>query len=144
MLLADDSPYPYKGKIETTETVFEGNSGTIAFRATFPNPKRLLRHGATGKIRLSTDVDNAVLVPQKAVFEVQDKNFVYVVDASNKVRTRSFIPSSRVDQFYIVQSGLKPGDRIVYEGIQSLKDGMSIIPKSLPAKSLQALYASAR
>lgn len=144
LLLADDSRYPYKGKIETTETVFEGNSGTIAFRATFPNPKRLLRHGATGKIRLTTDVDDAVLVPQKAVFEVQDKNFVYVVDANNKVRTRSFIPSSRVDQFYIVQSGLKPGDRIVYEGIQSLKDGMSIIPKALPAKSLQALYASAR
>ncbi|QMW01545.1 efflux RND transporter periplasmic adaptor subunit [Spirosoma foliorum] len=144
LLLADDSPYPYKGKIETTETVFEGNSGTIAFRATFPNPKRLLRHGATGKIRLETDVDDAILVPQRAVFEVQDKNFVYVVDASNKVRSRSFIPSSRVDQFYIVQSGLKPGDRIVYEGIQSLKDGMRIVPKALPAKRLQALYASAR
>ncbi|MFD2935293.1 efflux RND transporter periplasmic adaptor subunit [Spirosoma flavum] len=144
LLLADDSPYPYKGKIETTETVFEGNSGTIAFRATFPNPKRLLRHGATGKVRLSTDVDDAVLVPQRAVFEVQDKDFVFVVDAQNKVSSRNFIPSSRVDQFYIVQSGLKPGDRIVYEGIQSLKDGMSIVPKPLPAKRLQALYASAR
>ncbi len=144
LLLADDSPYPYKGKIETTETEFEDNSGTIAFRATFPNPKRLLRHGATGKIRLTTDVDDAVLVPQKAVFEVQDKNFVYVVDASNKVKARSFVPSSRVDQLYIVQSGLEPGDRIVYEGIQSLKDGMTITPKTLPAKSLQAVYASAR
>ncbi|AUD03652.1 efflux RND transporter periplasmic adaptor subunit [Spirosoma pollinicola] len=144
LLLADDSPYPYKGKIETAETEFEDNSGTIAFRATFPNPKRLLRHGATGKVRLTTDVDDAVLVPQRAVFEVQDKNFVYVVDGTNKVRTRSFIPSSRVDQFYIVQSGLKPGDRIVYEGIQGLKEGMSIVPKPLPAKSLQALYASAR
>ena len=92
LLLADDHAYPYKGKIETTETIFEGNSGTIAFRARFPNPKRLLRHGATGKIRLATDVDDAVLVPQKAVFEVQDKNFVYVVDANNKVKTRSFVP----------------------------------------------------
>ncbi|MBD2757619.1 efflux RND transporter periplasmic adaptor subunit [Spirosoma validum] len=144
LLLADDSPYAYKGKIETTETEFEDNSGTIAFRATFPNPKRLLRHGATGKIRLETDVDDALLVPQKAVFEVQDKNFVYVVDAANRVKARSFIPSSRVDQLYIVQSGLKPGDRIVYEGIQSLKDGMKINPKTLPTKSLQAMYASAR
>jgi RND family efflux transporter MFP subunit len=144
LLLADDSHYPYKGKIQTTETVFEGNSGTIAFRASFPNPARLLRHGATGKIRLSNDVDDAVLVPQKAVFEVQDKNFVYVVDARNKVRSRSFVPSSRINQFYIVQSGLKPGDRIVYEGIQSLKDGMTIVPKPLPTKSLQALYASAQ
>ncbi|GAB3768536.1 efflux RND transporter periplasmic adaptor subunit [Spirosoma horti] len=144
LLLADDSPYPYKGKIETTETEFEDNSGTIAFRATFPNPKRLLRHGATGKIRLTTDVDDAVLVPQRAVFEVQDKNFVYVVDATNKVQSRSFVPSSRVDQFYIVQSGLKPGDRIVFEGIQSLKDGMRITPKALPVKRLQAMYTSAR
>ena len=143
LLLADDSMYPYKGKIETTETEFEDNSGTIAFRATFPNPKRLLRHGATGKIRLSTDVDDAILVPQKAVFEVQDKNFVYVVGPNNRVRTRSFVPRSRVDQLYVVQSGLKPGERVVYEGIQSLKDGMTIIPKPLPTQSLQALYASA-
>ncbi|MBC3785629.1 efflux RND transporter periplasmic adaptor subunit [Spirosoma utsteinense] len=144
LLLADDSAYPHKGRIETTETVFEGNSGTIAFRASFPNPDRLLRHGATGKVRLTTDVDDAVLVPQKAVFEVQDKNFVYVVDAGNKVRTRSFVPSSRVDQFYIVKSGLAPGDRIVYEGIQSLKDGMTIVPKPLPASALKTLYASAQ
>ncbi|GAB3022996.1 efflux RND transporter periplasmic adaptor subunit [Spirosoma pulveris] len=144
LLLADDSVYPYKGKIETTETVFEGNSGTIAFRASFPNPKQLLRHGATGKIRMSNDVDDALLVPQKAVFEVQDKNFVYVVDANNKIKSRSFVPSSRVDQFYIVQSGLKEGDRIVYEGIQSLKDGMTIVPKPLAPSSLQALYAAAR
>ncbi|GAB3717923.1 efflux RND transporter periplasmic adaptor subunit [Spirosoma flavus] len=144
LLLADDSPYPYKGKIETTETIFEDNSGTIAFRATFPNPKRILRHGATGKVRVETDVDDAVLVPQKAVFEVQDKNFVYVVDAQNKVKARSFVPRSRVDQLYIVQSGLQPGDRIVYEGIQSLRDGMTIVPKSLPTKNLQALYASAQ
>lgn len=144
LLLADDSPYPHRGKIETTETVFEGNSGTIAFRATFPNPNRLLRHGATGKIRLTTDVDDAVLVPQKAVFEVQDKNFVYVVDGGNKVRTRSFVPSSRVEQFYVVKSGLKPGDRVVYEGIQQLRDGLAITPRMLPADSLKALFAAAQ
>lgn len=143
LLLADDTPYPHRGRIETMETVFEGNSGTIAFRATFPNPNRLLRHGATGKIRLTTDVDDAVLVPQKAVFEVQDKNFVYVVDGANRVRTRSFIPRSRVDHFYIVQSGLKPGDRVVYEGIQNLKDGMIIDPRPLSSDTLRIMFASA-
>ncbi|WP_020604738.1 efflux RND transporter periplasmic adaptor subunit [Spirosoma spitsbergense] len=144
LLLADDTVYPYKGKIETTETIFEGNSGTIAFRARFPNPNQLLRHGATGKVRLSTDVTNAILVPQKSVFDVQDKSFVYIVDAKNKVTTRNFVPQSRVDQFYIVQSGLKSGDRIVYEGVQSIKDGMTIIPKTMPADSLLAMYATAR
>ncbi len=144
LLLADDSVYPYKGKIETTETIFEGNSGTIAFRARFPNPNQLLRHGATGKVRLSTDVTDAVLVPQRSVFDVQDKSFVYVVDAQNKVKSRSFVSSSRVDQFYIVQSGLRPGDRIVYEGLQNIKDGMTIIPKTMPADSLLAMYSAAR
>ena len=142
LLLADDTKYPYPGKIETTETVFEGNSGTIAFRARFSNPKQLLRHGATGKIRLETDVNDALLVPQKAVFEVQDKNFVYVVDKNNQVKTRSFVPQSRVNQFYIVQSGLKPGERIVYEGTQNIKDGMKIVPKPVPADSLRAMYAT--
>lgn len=144
LLLADDTMYPQKGKIETTETIFEGNSGTIAFRARFPNPDRLLRHGATGKIRLSTDVTDAILVPQKSVFDVQDKSFVYIVDAKNKVTTRNFVPQSRVDQFYIVQSGLKAGDRIVYEGVQNIKDGMTIIPKTMPTDSLLAMYATAR
>lgn len=144
LLLADDTPYPHRGRIETTETVFEGTDGTIAYRARFPNPDHLLRHGATGKIRLETEVDNAVLVPQKAVFEVQDKNFVYVVDGGNKVRTRSFEPQSRTGQFYVVKSGLKPGDRVVYEGIQQLRDGMAITPRFLPADSLKTLFASAQ
>ncbi len=144
LLLADDSHYPHPGKIETTETVFEGNDGTIAFRARFPNPNRLLRHGATGKIRLSTEVDDALLVPQRAVFEVQDKNFVYVVDGGNKVRTRSFVPQSRVDQFYVVKSGLRPGDRVVYEGIQQLREGMTITPRPMPAERVKALFAAAR
>lgn len=142
LLLADDSTYPQLGRIEATETVFDGTSGTIAFRATFPNPNRLLRHGATGKIRLSTEVDDAVLVPQKSVFEVQDKNFVYVVDGGNRVRTRSFVPSSRVDQFYVVKSGLKPGDRVVYEGIQQLRDGMAVTPRLLPPAQQKALFAT--
>ncbi|MBO0936413.1 efflux RND transporter periplasmic adaptor subunit [Fibrella sp. HMF5335] len=144
LLLADGSLYPYKGKIETTETIFEGTSGTIAFRAAFTNPNRLLRHGATGKIRLTTDVDDAVLVPQKAAFEVQDKHFVYVVDGGNKVRTRSFVPQSQIDQFYVVKSGLYVGDRVVYEGIQQLRDGMPVTPRPMSADSVRALFAAAR
>ncbi len=144
LLLADGLPYPHKGKIEATETIFEGNSGTIAFRATFPNPNRLLRHGATGKIRLTTDVDDAVLVPQKAVFEVQDKNFVYVVDGGNKVRARPFVPQSRINQLYVVKSGLHVGDRVVYEGIQQLRDGMAITPRPMRADSVRALFAAAQ
>lgn len=144
LILADGTPYPYRGKVETTETVFEGNDGTIAYRARFPNPNHLLRHGASGNIRLETEVDNAVLVPQKAVFELQDKNYVYVVDGGNKVRTRSFVPQSRIDQFYVVKSGLHAGDRVVYEGIQQLRDGMAITPRPMPTDSVKALFATAQ
>lgn len=135
MVLADESAYPHKGRIEVMESVFEENSGTIAFRARFPNPNKLLKHGSSGKIRLARHVDKALLVPQKAVFEIQDKNYVYVVDASNKVKTRSFVPQGRVGQNYIVQSGLQPGERVVYEGIQNIRDGVEITPRSLTADS---------
>ncbi|WP_234733674.1 efflux RND transporter periplasmic adaptor subunit [Tellurirhabdus bombi] len=142
LLLADNSSYSHKGKIETMETVFEGNSGTIAFRARFPNPDKLLKHGATGKVRLASAVTDAVLVPQKAVFEIQDKNYVFVVDDSNKVKMKSFIPQSRIDQFYLVSSGLEPGETVVYEGIQNIRDGMEITPKPLSADSVLALTAA--
>ncbi|WP_420150153.1 efflux RND transporter periplasmic adaptor subunit [Spirosoma sp.] len=135
MMLADETPYPQKGRIETMESVFEEESGTIAFRARFPNPQKLLKHGSSGKIRLPIVVSDAFLVPQKAVFEVLDKNYVYVVDASNKVRSRSFVPQARVGLNYIVRSGLKPGERVVYEGIQNIRDGDQIIPQALSADS---------
>lgn len=137
MMLADETPYPFKGRIETMESVFEEESGTIAFRARFPNPKKLLKHGSSGKVRLPSVVSDALLVPQKAVFEVQDKNYVYVVDASNKVKSRSFEPQARIGLNYIVRSGLKPGERVVYEGIQNIHDGDQIVPRALSADSLR-------
>ncbi|GAB3696175.1 efflux RND transporter periplasmic adaptor subunit [Spirosoma flavus] len=130
MMLADETTYPHKGRIETMETVFE-ESGTIAFRARFPNPQKVLKHGSSGKVRLPNIVNDALLVPQKAVFEVQDKNYVYVVDKTNKVKSRSFVPQARVGLNYIVRSGLEPGDRVVYEGIQNVRDGDEIIPEAI-------------
>lgn len=141
--LADNSPYAHKGQIETMESMFEENSGTLAFRARFPNPERLLKHGATGRVRLTNEVENALLVPQKAVFEIQDKNYVFVVDKANKVKMRSFVPSSRHNKYYLVQSGLQPGERVVYEGIQNIREGMQIVPRPIPTDSIPALYAAA-
>ncbi|MFC5409738.1 efflux RND transporter periplasmic adaptor subunit [Larkinella bovis] len=142
LLLADNTPYGQPGKIETMESVFDDGSGTIAFRARFPNPSKVLKHGATGKIRLKSEVDDALLVPQKAVFEVQDRNFVYVVDTANKVKMRSIVPQSRLAQFYLVKSGLEPGDKVVYEGIQNIREGMEIVPQALSADSLLTLNPS--
>jgi membrane fusion protein (multidrug efflux system) len=136
MLLADESLYPHKGRIEVMESVFEDGAGTIAFRARFPNPKHLLKHGSSGKVRLENVMAQALLVPQQATFEVQDKNYVYVVDQHNRVKSRSFVPQGRSGSYYLVQSGLEPGDRVVYEGIQNIRDGAQIVPRTLSTDSL--------
>jgi membrane fusion protein (multidrug efflux system) len=136
LILADGSTYNYTGKIETVASEFEENTGSIAFRARFPNPKNLLKHGGTGKIVLKTSVEDALMVPQKSVFEIQDKNYVYVVDAENKVKMKNFVPRTRIAHYYIVQSGLQPGDKIVYEGVQGIRDGMQIVPRKVAMDSL--------
>ncbi|MBC6489750.1 efflux RND transporter periplasmic adaptor subunit [Flavihumibacter stibioxidans] len=128
LVLADGSAYAHKGRIETIEGEFDESTGSIAFRATFPNPERILKHGASGRVRLSNAANDIVMVPQKAVFEIQDKHFVYVLDKNNQIRQRSFLPSRRIAESYIVASGLNAGDTIVYEGIQNLRDGMTIKP----------------
>ncbi len=133
LVLANGKTYPYPGKIETIEGEFNSETGSIAFRARFPNPDKLLRHGATGKIILTTPIKDVLIIPQKCVFEIQDKNYVFVVDKNNTVRFQNIITQARIDQFYIVSSGLKTGDRVVYEGVQSMKEHTLIkpIPKSL-------------
>jgi membrane fusion protein (multidrug efflux system) len=78
---------------------------------------------------LTNVANDAILIPQKSVFEIQDKNFVYVVDNNNKIATRSFTPKSRLKNAYVLSSGLEAGETIVYEGIQGLKDGATIAPK---------------
>lgn len=138
LVLADGTPYAYPGKIETVEGEFDESTGSIAFRARFSNPDRLLKHGSTGRVLIESRVSNVVLVPQKAVFELQDKDFVLIVDSAGKVQTRSFTPRARLSHFYVVASGLKPGDRIVCEGVQNIRDGARISPQYVRMDTLLA------
>ncbi|OUJ74646.1 efflux RND transporter periplasmic adaptor subunit [Hymenobacter crusticola] len=138
LLLADGTPYSYPGKIQTQESEFDESTGSIAFRAQFPNPDKLLKHGATGRVRLTNPIHNVVLVPQKAVFEIQDKNYVFVVDSANKVKMQAFVPQTRLSDFYVVKSGLKPGQKIVYEGVQDLREGTKIQPRYVTMDDLLA------
>lgn len=136
MTLADGSYYPYKGAIETMAGEFDSGTGSIAFRARFPNPDKLLRHGATATVVIYSPQNSAIVLPQKATFEIQDKTFVYSVGADNKVKMTSITPRVRIDDFYVVSDGLKPGDQIVYEGIQFLRDDMVINPAPVRSDSL--------
>lgn len=136
LVLADGTDYPYTGKVETIESEFEETTGSIAFRARFPNPKGLLRHGASGKVQLSNPLPGAVLVPQKAVFEMQDKNYVFVLDAANQVKMKNFVPGARLANCYVVASGLTAGEKVVYEGVRNLRDGMKINPAVITLDSI--------
>ena len=111
-------------------------------RATFNNPHRLLHSGGSGNIQMPTNINNAILVPQAAVTEIQDKKFVYVVGTNNKVKSTEITVESQNDgQNYIVTGGLHAGDRIVIEGIQNLKNDMVIKPitsQQAAAKRAQA------
>lgn len=127
--LADGTMYPAKGKIETVSGVIEQSTGAVSMRATFPNEKNILRSGSTGSVLLPYTNDNAIIIPQKATFEVQDKKFVYVLQPDNKVKNTEIDAFKLNDgQNYTVTSGLKAGDKIVIEGVNSLRDGMEIKP----------------
>ena len=136
LTLANGEQYPLTGHIETAESEFNPNTGSIALKARFANPDRLLKHGASGKVRLTSELPTALLLPQKAVFEIQDKNYVYVVDGAGLVHARNFMPQARIGNFYVVKEGLRPGERVVYEGAPDLRDGQRIQPKTVLMDSL--------
>ena len=125
--LSDGSIYPLKGRIETVSGIIDTQTGSSNMRATFENPNRLLRSGGSGVIMIPMKNDHAILVPQKATYEIQDKKFVYVLnDDSTVISTEITIASIDNGKEYMVTSGLKAGDRIVTEGVNTLKDGMTI------------------
>ena len=138
LILSDGTSYPHKGKIETHEAEFSDNTGSIAFRAKFPNPQQMLKHGASGKIQLVTTLQGKLLIPQKSVLEIQDKSFVFVVGPNNTVNMKSFTPQVRIADCFVVQDGINPGDQIVYEGIQNLRDGTVIKPRYQQEKLMAA------
>jgi membrane fusion protein (multidrug efflux system) len=145
--LADGSVYTETGKIETVSGVIDQSTGSVRLRATFKNPNHLLKSGGSGSVVIPYKSDNVILIPQTATVEVQDKKYVYVVKADNKVAS-TMIEVAQLDNGadYLVTAGLKAGDRIVVEGIASLQDGMQIKPiteAESAAKQEQAVHMSA-
>ncbi len=129
LILADGSPYKSKGRLQTMEAEINTQTGSLAFRAVFDNANLLLKHGSSGTVRLYKDINNTILIPQKSIVEIQDKNYVFVVDKNNRIGMQNFVPGIRIDNFYTVKSGLKATDKILFEGIQTAKDGEVIVPK---------------
>ncbi|MEJ5055600.1 efflux RND transporter periplasmic adaptor subunit [Sphingobacterium sp. MYb382] len=128
--LANKTNYEELGKIDVIDGQFDQNTGSIMLRATFPNPHGALRSGNTGKIQLKMKHDHALLVPQAATVEVQDKVFVYSLDAANQVTKKQIQIIGRSGTDYLIGDDLKAGDRIVLKGFERLQDGMKITPES--------------
>lgn len=137
--LNDGTEYPLEGKVATVSGVIDNNTGASTVRALFPNPQGVLRSGGTGQVVMPNIHENAIVIPQKATFELQDKKFVYVVNDSNKVvSTPILIDAVNDGKNYVVTSGLKAGDRIAIEGVGTkLKDGMVINPTDPTAQQPQ-------
>jgi len=98
----------------------------IAFRATFPNPNGLLRHGETGNIQMTIPLKNAIIIPQKATFEILEKKYVFVVDKDKVVHSREITIASEMPDLYVIKGGLNENERIMLEGIRKVKDGDKI------------------
>lgn len=130
LILSDGVEYPYKGRLETMEADFEQGTGSIALRVRFPNPDGLIKHGASGKVQMSNELKDVFLIPQKSTFEIQEYNYVYLVDKDNKVNVRSFRPLRRHGLFYVAQD-FATNDKVVLEGIQLLKDEATVKPNPI-------------
>jgi membrane fusion protein (multidrug efflux system) len=140
LLMANNKKFEFPGVVETIEADFNNETGNIAFRATFPNPKGLLRHGETGNIQMTIPLKNALIIPQKATFEVLDKKFVYVVDKDNVIRSREITIAAEMPHIYVVQSGLAATDKILLEGLRLVRENKKIHSQFVePASAMSQL-----
>jgi len=123
LMLANGSKFEYLGEIGAIEANFNNETGNIPFRADFLNPKGLLRHGQTGTVLIHRTQRNAAVIPQRATFEILDKQYVYVIDADGVIHQREIVIQNELDDLYVVKSGLAADDKFVLEGVRQVHDG---------------------
>ncbi len=126
LLLANNHILSQKGEVEVIESEFNNETGNIAFRARFANPDKLLRNGETGKVLMTIPLRKAMVIPQKATYEIQDKKYVFVVDKNNVVKSREITVAGELPDLYVIEAGLSPDEKIVLEGVQKVKDNEKI------------------
>lgn len=126
LVLANGSKFQQSGKIGAIEAQFNNETGNIPFRADFTNPEGLLRHGQTGNVLLHRSLKNAIVIPQRATFEILDKRYVYVIDQDNVVHQREIIVQNELEDIYVIKGGLEVTDKIVLEGVRQVHDGEQV------------------
>jgi membrane fusion protein (multidrug efflux system) len=126
LMMANQKLFDHAGIVKTIEADFNNETGNIAFRATFPNPDGLLRHGETGNILVNVPLKNALIIPQKATFEVLEKKYVFVVDNEDIVRQREITLAAEMPDLYVIKDGLRADERILLEGIRKVRNNEKI------------------
>jgi RND family efflux transporter MFP subunit len=143
LILAAGSEHPAKGKIVFLDRAVDVKTGTLRVRAAFPNPEKLLRPGMFGRIKVDAGLrPDSILVPERAVTELQGKNFVWVIGADNKASQRAVKVGETLGENLLILEGLKAGERIVTEGLQKLREGVPVQPKTA-AQMAEAAAAQA-
>ena len=144
LMMANNKIFDHPGVVETIEADFNNETGNIAFRATFPNPDGLLRHGETGNIQMVVPLKDVLIIPQKATFEILEKKYVFVLDENNIVRSREVTISAEMEDLYAVSVGLAENEKILLEGLRKAQEGDKITYKYLEPYAVLAnlkLYA---
>jgi membrane fusion protein, multidrug efflux system len=130
LILADGSEFPSKGRVTDTLNQVDPKTGTLELQASFPNPRHTLLPGQFGRIRVQVDErKNVIVIPQKAVQQIQSMQTVYTVSADNKALMRPIVTGNRTGELWIVEQGLKPGERIVVEGQLKVRPGAAVEPQ---------------
>ena len=126
LLLANNTLYQSKGNVEVIESEFNNETGNIAFRARFPNTSKLLKHGETGSVQMLVPLRQAIVIPQKATYEIQDKKYVFVVNKNNVLESKEIKITGEIPDLFVIASGITENDKIVLEGVQKVKDDEKI------------------
>jgi membrane fusion protein (multidrug efflux system) len=128
LILVDGSLYDHKGRLDFVDREVDTTTGAMLVQATFPNPEKLLRPGLFTKVRIKMRVvEDAIMIPQRCVMEIQGLHSVFVVDANNTIQSRDIQVGSKVGSSWMVTEGLKQGEKVVYEGLQRVKEGVTVI-----------------
>src|SRR5690606_29697996 len=136
LILANGNMYPIKGKIQTSSGQISRNTGTVSFRAIFDNPNQLLTNGNSGRIQIPLIYENAIVVPQESTLEQQGHILIFKVEDNNTVSSSLITVKGRVDNMYVVESGINEGDKIVVTGTGKLRNDMAITPQLVPFDSI--------
>lgn len=144
LVMANGDLFNQTGQIQTIEGQFDNETGNIAFRAKFPNPEKLLRNGETGKVRMTLPLKNALIIPQKSTYEIQDQKYVFVIDKNGVAKSKNIKVAYELPDIYVVADGLSSSDKILLDGVQKVKDDQKVKVKFQdPKKVLQSLKLKA-